>query len=100
MLIVDPENGRIMDANTAACRYYGYSREEITGLVITDINIAPAESIRSDMSRAAGIRGETFHFRHRKKNGEIREVEVFSAPILIQGKKFLHSIVHEVTACR
>jgi len=25
-LLLDPETGRILDANPAACEYYGYSR--------------------------------------------------------------------------
>ena len=100
MLIVDPGSGRIVDANTAACRYYGYTREELTGLPIAEINIARPDSVKSDMSRAAGARGEMFHFRHRMKSGEVRDVEVFSAPILIAGKKLLHSIVHDVSTCR
>jgi PAS domain S-box-containing protein len=97
MLTINPENGRIMDANSSACRYYGYSKEEITARVITDINIADPAVIKENMTRAAGEPGAVFNFRHRKKNGEIRDVEVFSAPIMLGGRRLLHSIIQDVT---
>ena len=37
--LIDPETGRILEANAAACRYYGYAKEEFTGLEITKINV-------------------------------------------------------------
>ncbi|MFA4876872.1 MAG: PAS domain S-box protein [Methanoregula sp.] len=97
MLIINPDNGRILDANSSACRYYGYDRDEITGMVITDINIADPSFTRKNMSRADGENGAIFNFRHRKKNGEIRDVEVFSAPISLGGHRLLHSIIQDVT---
>ena len=27
MLLIEPESGRIIDANKAACHFYGYSKE-------------------------------------------------------------------------
>jgi PAS domain S-box-containing protein len=38
-----------------------------------------------------------FSFRHKKKNGEIRDVEVFSAPVVLDGQRLLHSIIQDVT---
>ena len=100
MFIVDPENGRILDANSSACRYYGYNRDEITGMIITDINIADASITKRNMSYALKVQGAVFSFQHRKKNGEIRDVEVFSAPITLGGHRLLHSIIQDVTERR
>jgi PAS domain S-box-containing protein len=97
MFIVNPGTGRIVDANTAASRYYGYSREELSDMAITDINIADPEITMKNMSHAAKNNGEIFYFQHRKKSGEIRDVEVFSAPITLGDNRLLHSIVHDVT---
>ena len=38
-----------------------------------------------------------FEFVHRKKNGSIRDVEVFSSTVDIGGKEYLHSIIHDIT---
>ena len=97
MFIVDPETGKIVDANAAACRYYGYSREEFARLVIMEINIQDPAVTLKDMAHARVEEGAVFQFRHRKKNGEIRDVEVFSAPITQEGHQYLHSIIQDVT---
>ncbi|MGB7789297.1 PAS domain S-box protein [Methanoregula sp.] len=97
MFIVNPATGRIVDANSSASRYYGYTSEELSGMVITEINIAEPDITRKNMSHAVENHGEVFQFRHRKKNGEIRDVEVFSAPVTLGGQKLLHSIVQDVT---
>jgi PAS domain S-box-containing protein len=97
MFIVDPETGKIVAANAAACRYYGYSREEFARLVIMEINIQDPAVTLKDMAHARVEEGAVFQFRHRKKNGEIRDVEVFSAPITQEGHQYLHSIIQDVT---
>jgi len=97
MLILNPATGNIVDANSAASRYYGYTHEEFCRLLIMDINIADPAITRQNMSRAVEEQGLVFNFRHRKKSGEIRDVEVFSAPITSGGQKLLHSIVQDVT---
>ena len=41
-----------------------------------------------------------FFFQHKLANGQIRDVEVYSGAIEINGKKFLHSIIHDITEKR
>jgi len=97
MLILDPKNGTIIDANEAASRFYGYSREELRALSITRINTADPGQIRKDMTNAVGSQGAVFQFRHRKKDGGIRDVQVFSAPIMLGDHQLLHSIIQDIT---
>ena len=97
MFLADPVTGRIVDANAAACTYYGYSRDEILGLTISDINAAGAAVAGRDMAKAVDARGAVFSVRHRKKSGEQRDVEVFSASITLGGRQVIHSIVQDVT---
>ena len=96
-LLIDPESGRIVEANPAACAFYGYSREELVGRAITDINNLPPGEVQAAMGRAAGERQNTFVFRHRLASGALRDVEVHSGPIELDGRRLLYSIVHDVT---
>ena len=41
MLVVDPSDGRIVDANPAACRFYGWPREQFRGMHLHEINTLP-----------------------------------------------------------
>lgn len=99
-LIIDPEGGSIVEANNAACKFYGYTREEILQKKITDINVLSPEAVRAEMTRAAAQQRLHFEFKHRLSSGEIRDVEVYSGPILMEGRRYLHSIIHDVTARR
>ena len=97
MLIIDPESGRIVDANQAAVRFYGYTARKLKTLRISDINMLDAGDVRLKMNQAVKEEQRVFLFRHRLADGTIRDVEVNSGPILLEGRKLLYSIVHDVT---
>jgi len=98
MLLIDPEDGAIKEANPAACNYYGYSCEELQAMNIAEINILSEQEIRREMERAKQQKTKSFLFKHRLKNGEIRNVEVFSGPNEIDDRILLCSVIHDVTA--
>jgi PAS domain S-box-containing protein len=96
-LILDPDNGDIIDANQAAVDFYGWSHEQLTRMKIQEINTLPPEQIRQAMEKAQALNRVHFEFRHRRADGTIRDVEVFSNVIDMKGKRRLHSIVHDIT---
>ncbi len=100
MLLMDPQTGDIINANPAACAFYGYTHAQITGLKISDINQLSRDEVFAEMERAKQEQRRQFFFRHRLASGEEREVEVFSGPIEFQGKKLLYSIIHDITERR
>jgi PAS domain S-box-containing protein len=96
-LIIDPDTGCIIDANEAAERFYGWSRERLGKMRIQDINTLSPEEIKLKMKKARTFRCDHFEFRHRRADGSTRDVDVFSSKIVIKGKDLLYSIVHDVT---
>jgi PAS domain S-box-containing protein len=97
MLLIDPESAEIVDANPAACSFYGWSLEELTRKKITDINILTSEKVFQEIQLAKSGECQHFFFRHRLANEEIRDVEVYSCPISLHGKELLYSIIHDIT---
>ncbi len=97
MLLIDPLTGDIINANKAACAYYGYTLDEITGLKISDINILSSDKVRSEMQLAKSKQCLQFFFKHRLADGQIRDVEVFSGPIFTEDRELLYSIVYDIT---
>jgi PAS domain S-box-containing protein len=97
MLVIDPKNGDIVDANPAAIFYYGWSHEELTAKKITDINMLTKEQVFQEMEKAKSERRRQFIFRHHLSNGDIRDVEVYSGPIQLHGQQLLYSIIHDIT---
>ena len=100
MLLLDPATGAIVDANPAACSYYGCTCEELLSRNITAINLLPRDQVFREMQRAASLQCRHFFFQHRLAGGEVRHVEVFSGPIRLQGRDLLYSIIHDITARR
>ena len=97
MLIIDPESGAITDANPAAAAYYGWTEEELRRMNINEINMLPVPDVLAEMNRARLELRKHFFFRHRRADGSVRDVEVFSGPILLGDRPLLYSIVHDVT---
>lgn len=96
-LLVNPQNGEIVDANEAACRFYGYSYDQITSLHATDINAMSEEEIVQAMVDAEQEARNHFIFRHKLASGELRDVEVHSGPVEYRGQRLLYSIIHDIT---
>jgi diguanylate cyclase (GGDEF)-like protein/PAS domain S-box-containing protein len=96
-LIVDPATETLYDVNPAAAAFYGYSREAMQGMSLDRINTLGRERIQEEMARAAEEPGFHQHYPHRLASGEVRTVEVHSAPIQVGGRHYLFSIIHDVT---
>lgn len=97
MLLIDPENASIVDANPAAIAYYGWNLKELTAKKITDINVLTKDQVFQEMQRAKMEQRRHFFFKHCLSNGDLRDVEVFSGPIVFQKKSLLFSIIHDIT---
>jgi diguanylate cyclase (GGDEF)-like protein/PAS domain S-box-containing protein len=96
-LLIDPSDGRIVDANMAAAEFYGYSVETLRTMVIWDINTMGEERVRAELRNAAQQNRPFYLFRHRRANGEISDVEVHSGAVDVRGRKLLYSIIHDIT---
>ena len=96
-LIFEPETERIIEANHAASKFYGWSVKQLVQMKITDINIQSDEAVKQKIALSLKNRNSYYEFQHRKADGSICDVEVFSSLIEIDGKEVLHSIVHDVT---
>jgi PAS domain S-box-containing protein len=97
MLLIDPSSGRMVDANRAAVRFYGYPQARLRQMHIGDMNTMTPEEIAAEMERARRLEKNYFIFQHRLCNAEIRTVEVHSTPIEFQHRQLLFSIVHDIT---
>lgn len=97
MMLINPENGMIVDANRAAEKFYGYDLNDLKKTHINEINIMSRESLKAEMDRASKNQQNFFVFSHRLSSGEIRLVEVHSTPIEMETGQLLFSIIHDIT---
>ncbi len=96
LLLIGPD-GSILEANPAAERMYGYSRQELRGLNVRNLRAPEAlYSLTGDVRRAwtEGLLFETMHCR---KDGSHFAVEVSSQPAQVGGRRVLTNVVRELT---
>lgn len=96
-LLIDPESNRIVDANPAACEFYGYPLEEFKAKKITEINLLSNDEVEAEMERAVTEHRNYFVFPHQLASGEVRDVEVHASPIQVKGRRLVYSIIHDIT---
>lgn len=97
-MLLDPDTGDIVEANSAAMRFYGYTAGELRGLKIFDIDTAERAVISRRLGNVKDTEGDYSLVRHRLKSGEIRDVEVYPGLVGVDGKKLIGCIVFDVTA--
>jgi PAS domain S-box-containing protein len=96
-LILDPDTGNIIDANKAAAVFYGWSREQLKQMKIQEINTLSPEEVKKEMEKVMAKKKLHFEFLHRRADGSVRDVDVFSTVIESNKRKHLHSIVYDIT---
>ena len=97
MLLIDPKDGTIVEANAAAVSFYGYPREQLLTLRMPDINPRPIAEVLEILTSIQPERGQRFQFQHRLANGELRDVEASMSAIQFGGRPVFHSIVFDIT---
>ncbi|MFW5863044.1 MAG: PAS domain S-box protein [Spirochaetota bacterium] len=97
MLIIDPNDGSIIDANEAASEFYGYDNDTLVKMNINQINILSKEKVRHEMKMASSENRSYFIFRHRLSDGSVRDVEVYTGPVILKGEEYLYSLIHDIT---
>lgn len=97
MLLINPNNQKIIDANQSAVDFYGYSIDELKGMDISKINLLAHQNLKEKYTEAKTLIKNSFIFFHKLKNGTIRTVEVNSSPIETESGLILFSIIKDVT---
>ncbi|OHB33674.1 MAG: hypothetical protein A2X84_03220 [Desulfuromonadaceae bacterium GWC2_58_13] len=97
MLLIAPRDGAIIDANDAASRFYGYDQNQLKRMSIEALNALPPEEVVAARQRVMAGEMNSFEFKHRLASGELRDVEAYSSPIIVNQQTVLFSIIHDIT---
>src|SRR6056297_2477521 len=96
-LIIDPETEKIVDANRAASEFYGYSINELKKLPVSRLSNLSSEEAQNEIKMMNKGENGYFEFHDKKADGTPVVVEVFTSTVVIEGKKHLHNIIHDIT---
>lgn len=97
MLIIDPQNGDIIDVNPAAEAFYGWSHKQMLTMNLSQINTAGKSVIANKLEEASFRQSNRFEFVHQKADGSQTDVEVYSGPIQFEGRLYLYSIITDLS---
>ncbi len=95
--VVDPETLRFLDVNEKACKDLGYSREELLGMSVFDVNPELDESERTKVQaklRESGyVVQEAFH---QRKDGSIFPVEISLKHVELD-RSYIIAVARDIT---
>lgn len=97
MMLIDSQSGRIIDANKAACRFYGYLRETILQM---DTETVVGKSTIDSHQRCLGTLKKGCNpciCFQRLANGEERLTETYASLIDYEEKTLIHLIIFDIT---
>jgi PAS domain S-box-containing protein len=97
MLQIDPESGRILDANAAALRFYGWSLDAMRAMRLQDIDQPDSDKAEAEREAARKERRACAVFSHRRAGGDTRIVEMHSTPVAMGRHGVLVAIVLDIT---
>lgn len=97
MLLIEPDTGLIIDTNDAACNFYGYPRDVLQKMNISEINCLSWNEISEAIQQILDGEKNYFTFPHRLSNGSVRTVELYSSTIELDGKILLSSVIHDIS---
>jgi PAS domain S-box-containing protein len=96
-LIIEPQSGKIIEANKTALEFYGYNYEEIKTIFISDLNVLSKEETDLKMKTAFESKKKHFRCQHRLRSGEIKHVEIYATLIPVDRSEFLFALIHDIT---
>jgi PAS domain S-box-containing protein len=106
IVVLDPESGRFVDCNPAAVAIYGVADvDAVRGHDVSSVS-APqqadgsdsASAARQHIARALSEGSHTFHWRHRRPNGDIWDAEVHLMTFQHEGRTLCQFALRDVTA--
>jgi PAS domain S-box-containing protein len=90
--------GRILDANPAACRRLGYTRDELLGLKTSDVDAPDFAAGYEDRLRLQVERGHhSFEGRHKTKDGRIFPVDINTSTIIFENQRAVLAVVRDIS---
>ncbi len=97
MLLIDPDTGEIVDANHAACNFYGYTCNELVGMNIQQINKLDDGEVFDKIKNILESKTNQFDLHHYLADGSVKTVEVQSGKIYHKGKNLIYSVINDIS---
>ena len=89
--------GHILEVNDAYLRRSGYTREEMLGMCVSDVEVNERpEETAAHIAKLVKLGGESFETRHRAKDGSVWEAEIAASYLPVGGGR-IFCFVKDIT---
>jgi PAS domain S-box-containing protein len=98
-ILVETEEGQILDCNQSACELFGYTKAELVGLFVREL--VPAEILESlpDITTEVLVSGGMFmETLNKKKNGQVFPARMSTQIASLDGEQVVIVYVRDITA--
>jgi PAS domain S-box-containing protein len=94
---INDMSGKLLDINDAYCNMLGYTREELLGVHISDVEVAmPEEEIAEHIKTIMETGHDRFEAHHRRKDGTVVDAEASISYSDVEGGR-LYSFIRDVS---
>lgn len=101
VLLIEADTGRVLEANEQTARQLGYRPEEFAALSISDFEVRESpEETAAHMQAVLRQGHDDFDTLHRTKNGDLRNVHVWTRTLQVNGRTCFHAIFEDLTERR
>jgi len=97
MLLIDPKNGKIIDSNPSATRFYGYSKTELLNMRINEISTRIDNHLNTEGVDTFSFRSKHTTAQHRLKDGSLKMVDIYSSQIDYSEIVVTYAIIFDVS---
>jgi PAS domain S-box-containing protein len=96
--VFDTSDFRILTVNAAATQHYGYTRDEFSAMTLRDLLVfREQQEFLAALSETNSSKQSLRTWKHVGKNGNLIDVEVFWAPLELNGENVRLAIVQDIT---
>ncbi len=96
-IVLNADNGDIIDANPSAVEFYQYDKNKLLSMNIADINLLSREEVYKEIQIARNESKFFYKRKHRKANGDIVDVEVYNTFIKLKDMVVVYDLIIDVT---
>lgn len=97
MLVVSSQDGQVLYANAAAVAFYGWRREELLAMKMTEIELMPEAELRNYFDLVNQHLRSSFVLQHGSAGGDVRDVEVHAVPVLWKRQPAIYLVINDIT---
>jgi len=97
ILIFEPEDERVLEANRRACEVYGFDRSDFVGLSLKDFSDDVERGRRHVDLTLAADPVHQFETVHHRKDGSVVNLEITASVVDYQGTRAIYSLGRDIT---